>query len=444
MTAGLFLAAILAFASPGSGGGLHAALRASDPAHNAHLATPPKRLTLWFTERPQIPFSHVQLTGPNGDVTLGKLAADTGKALKADILGAMPSGTYKVVWKTGGSDGHAVTGDFSFMVAGPTEQVHATPLESSHSSTASAMPQPVGVRLVRLLEFMGLLVVLGVLVFVHGVLPPLAQRGVHTSDAEQRARRLGEALAIVYVAAAGFRLVFQAQAVGAPAASPIQALTDIVTRSNWGNAWLLGELGALLVILGLWFSIRRMRAGMPTALTGALAMTLSPALSGHAAAAKMFVPSVTLDALHVAAVGAWLGTLSVVVLIGIPAMARVKDGNAHAAVSALVNSFHPIALLAAPMAVLAGLGSSAFRLGSIRALTDTPYGTALIVKLIGVALLAAFGAWNSMRARRRLGTPGATTSIRRTAMAEVLLAVLVLWATTDLVGTPVPSELAQP
>ena len=112
--------------------------------------------------------------------------------------------------------------------------------------------------------------------------------------------------------------------------------------------------------------------------------------------------------------------------------------------SALINSFHPIALLAAPMTIFAGLGSSALRLGSLSALTTSHYGQVLIIKVIGVALVASMGLFNSVRLRRRLGTPQATQSMRRTATTEVVLALLVLWATTDLIGTPLPTELLKP
>ena len=421
----------------------HAELRASDPASNSHLTTAPTRITLWFTARPQLPFSHVRLVGAAGDVALGKLAADTGNAIRADIVGAVPDGTYKVVWKTASADGHPIAGEFSFMVAtNPAIPVHSAPLPVAQSA-GNAQP-PGAARLVRLLEFIGLLVALGVIVFIHGVLPPLAARGVHTADASQRARGLGALAAILYLIGAVSRLIQERADLGTPGDAALPAFGDILTRSSWGNGWLLGATGALLVVAGSWLAVRRVRAGIPVALTGSLAMTLAPALTGHAAAARLFVASVSIDALHVASIGAWLGTLSVVILVGIPAMARVTDGNADAAVSALVNSFHPIALLAAPLAVCAGLASSVLRLGSVSALTATRYGQVLVIKLACVLLVACFGAWNSMRSRRRLGTPQATRSIRRTALVEVLLAVLVLWVTTDLVAAPAPTELLKP
>jgi putative copper export protein len=276
------------------------------------------------------------------------------------------------------------------------------------------------------------------------VLPPLAARGVQTANVAQRARTMGQVATLIYATGAILRLfkeVAEVRAAGDPSMHPIGA---IVLRSSWGNGWLLGVVGAGIALIGLFLSARRLRAGTPTALTGALAMILAPGLSGHAAASQYFIPSITLDALHVASVGSWIGTLSVLVLIGIPAMARVDDGNPDAAVSALVNSFHPIALLAAPMTVLAGIGSSVLRLGSIAALTSSRYGSVLLFKVGTVLLVAALGAWNSTRSRRRLGNPQATASIRRTALIEILLAVLVLWVTTDLVATPAPTELLKP
>jgi copper transport protein len=422
-----------------SGSTPHIALRSSEPAGDVRVVVAPSRIALWFTEPPQLPFSRIRLAGASGDVVLGKIAADTGNGIHARVAEPMADGAYKVVWQTASADGHPISGEFSFSVGAPGVAGAMQPEASAPSPASDPRPPSTGSRFVRLLEFAGLLFVLGVIVFVHGVLPPLAARGVQTADASQQARGLGAVAAAIYLVAAVIRLVRQSGAVGAEGQAFTTALVDIITGSAWGHGWLIGAGGAILVIAGFGLRMRRLSAGSPTALTGALAMTLSPALSGHAAAATWFIASVSADALHVAAIGAWLGALAVVVLVGIPAMARVQDGNADAAVSALVNSFHPIALLAAPLAVFAGVCSSALRLGSFGALTSSRYGEVLIVKLIGVALVAGVGLWNSMRARRRLGTPQGTRSLRRTALTEVLLAVLVLWATTDLIATPLPT-----
>lgn len=298
---------------------------------------------------------------------------------------------------------------------------------------------------VRWLEFAALLTVLGVLGFRHGVLPPLAVRGVPTVDASDRARRLGQGVLALYGLAALARLYSQSAIVhGQSGALTQDAVLALVTRTAWGVGWSAGVIGSLMLFLGWAISRRTVTIGTPLALTGAFGMVIAPALSGHAAASRHFIWSVTLDALHVAAAGIWTGGLLIVVLCGIPAMLRLEGGNRHAAVSALVNSFHPIALFCAPLAVVSGAGLAWIRLGSAQALWGTAYGRTLLVKLalaIGLVLLASY---NAARARRRLGPADgvATARFRLSATLEIAVSAAVVAVTTFLVVTSMPSEIA--
>jgi copper transport protein len=422
----------------------HTELKRSEPARDSRLTVPPLRIELWFTAKPQLAFSRIRLVGPAGDVALGKLVADTVDAFRADILAPVAAGDYRVVWQTASADGHHISGEFGFTVASPSTIAEADtgrrqPAAVIHTHAART-PSPAE-NVARWWEFGALLTVLGVLAFLHGVLPPLASRGVHTEDASRHARGAGEIAAVIYICSAVFRLLMESsiaqnEALGGP------GLATIVLGSSWGHGWLFGMIGAVLVLPGFILSRRHVAVGTPIALTGALAMVLSPALSGHAATANWFVASVALDAMHVASIGAWVGGLLVVVVVGIPAMARLTDGNPDAAVSALVNSFHPLALLCAPLAILTGAGSSVLRLGSLTALTTTGYGRVLVVKVSLALAVVGMGAYNSMRARRRLGTPAGTQSLRRSATVELVLASLVLAVSTILTSSAVPSEMA--
>lgn len=173
-------------------------------------------------------------------------------------------------------------------------------------------------------------------------------------------------------------------------------------------------------------------------------MAFAPALSGHAAASRHFILSVVLDVLHVVGAGVWLGGLLMVMVAGIPAMRRLTNGNRDAAVSALVNSFHPLALFCAPIVVVAGLGTAWIRLGGLANLLSTTYGQNVMWKLAWVALVLGMGTYNSLRARQRLGAQEGTRHFRVTASIELLFAALVLAVTTVLVTNPVPSEMVLP
>jgi putative copper export protein len=249
----------------------------------------------------------------------------------------------------------------------------------------------------------------------------------------------------LYVIAVLVRLYDESVAVhGVEKALDTDALSAILTTTVWGAGWLLGIVGAILLSAGWRISKRSVAIGTPLALTGALGMVLSPAMSGHAVASRHFVFSVTLDVLHVAAAGVWLGGLLMVLVAGIPAMKRLTDGNPDAAVGALISSFHPVALFCAPIVVIAGLGTALIRLGGLSAVWPTAYGRTLLLKVALFACVAAVGTYNALRGRRRLGAPDGTRRIRLTGSVELLLASLVLVVTTYLVGTPVPSEMAMP
>jgi copper transport protein len=433
----------------------HLSLKRGEPAKAARLITPPSRISLWFTAKPELAFSRIQLLGPSGDVRLEPIVADTGNALHARVAGPLVPGAYTVRWQAGSADGHPIRGEYTFDVvassvvpAADTAARVDTAATPTHEHLTEAMHRDdSGFRTARWLEFAALLSVLGTLGFRHGVLPPLAARGVPTADAADRARRLGLGMLLLYMIGAAIRAYTQSAAVyGADRALDVGALERLLTDTVWGAGWSVGVMGAVLVALGWAASKRSVTIGTPLALTGAFGMVLSPALSGHAASASYFILNVTVDAMHVAAAGLWIGGLSMVLFAGIPAMLRLTDGNPHAAVGALVSSFHPLALLCAPMAVLTGLALGWLRLGALGALLATPYGKTLLVKIGCVALVLAMGAYNSLRVRRTLGDAdgSGTSRFRRTGSFELALGALVVAVTTFLVVTPLPSETLTP
>jgi copper transport protein len=425
----------------------HTSLRRSAPARGSRLSTPPTRITLWFTARPQLGFSRIRLVGPSGELALDRLMVDSGNAISANIPSVLSPGQYTIEWQTASADGHAIRGEIAFAVLGAGQSTTAPmpPMAEHHAPEPEAHAGQSEYRTVRWLEFAVLLSVLGALGFRHGVLPVLAARGVPTASAADRARRLGQGALGVYAIASVVRLYTESVAVhGTDRALDMSELVPMITTTTWGLGWLLGIVGAALLLIGWILSKRSVTIGTPLALTGALGMVFSPALSGHAAASRHAVVSVTLDVVHMTAAGVWLGGLLMVVVAGIPALRQLPNGDRDVAVGSLVNSFHPIALFCAPIVVAAGLGTSWLRLGSLSNIWPTEYGRTLLWKIAWVLVVVTMGMYNSMRARRRLGSADATKHIRRTATVELLVAAVVLAVTVVLVATPVPSEMALP
>jgi len=111
--AGLLVAAMVGLgAAPASA---HTALKSSDPKAGAEVA-PPTEITLTYTETVRLP--RVILTGPDGARHEAGAATASGDTVTQPVNGTLPNGTYRVGWRVVSTDGHPVTGTFSFTVTG--------------------------------------------------------------------------------------------------------------------------------------------------------------------------------------------------------------------------------------------------------------------------------------------------------------------------------------
>lgn len=95
----------------------HDGLVATTPADGAVVAGPPE-VELEFTAEPLPLGTQVAVTGPDGaPVTAGPAEIRSTSVVQA--LAADPApGAYRVEWRSTSSDGHALSGAFSFTVTG--------------------------------------------------------------------------------------------------------------------------------------------------------------------------------------------------------------------------------------------------------------------------------------------------------------------------------------
>lgn len=146
------------------------------------------------------------------------------------------------------------------------------------------------------------------------------------------------------------------------------------------------------------------------------------------------------NAAHIFAASTWLGTLLVLLLIGIRGVIKSTTAGAQRAelIGDLVNSFSPLALVASAIVAITGVTTAWLHLKRLSALWTTSYGIALMGKLIFVLIVALLGAWNWRRVRPSLGGEGSEETIRRSATMELTFAAFVLVATAVLVTLPSP------
>ena len=165
--------------------------------------------------------------------------------------------------------------------------------------------------------------------------------------------------------------------------------------------------GWALAVLTFIAAAANVRMVWPFAGTGVIVGSLAPLFLGEWTRA--------INPIHRFAGGMWIGTLFVLVAVGL-----IVD---------LVDVFTPLAL--GSFAVLAGSGVwTAWRhLKRLDALWTTSYGYALIAKLCVVVIVVALGAFNW---RRR------PAELRRSARWELVFAGIVLVITAVLVSLPSP------
>ena len=145
------------------------------------------------------------------------------------------------------------------------------------------------------------------------------------------------------------------------------------------------------------------------------------------------------DGLHVLSAGGWIGTLLVMVLVGVPLfLGREESRRADAA--SLFGAFSPLALTFATILTLTGVYAAWMHLPEVSDLWSSAYGQTLLVKLGAVVLVLAAGAHNWRRSRPAAERRADLGPLRRAATAELAMAAIVLAVTAALVATPPPLE----
>jgi len=198
------------------------------------------------------------------------------------------------------------------------------------------------------------------------------------------------------------------------------------------TATLLEIVFLALAVLGYVLAVARVRAGWVLAAIGVIAGALRLAFLGQW--------SRLVNPVHSLAAGLWIGTLFVLVVAGLASLLRDEPNRARrgAIAADMVNRFSPLALTMGGVVVLFGVITAWRHLHALSNLWSTPYGDALIVKLLFAASVFLLGAWNWRRQRPTLGTEEAAISIRRSARGELAMALLVLVTTAIVVSLPSP------
>jgi copper transport protein len=453
----------------------HQRLLGTSPARDSMVAVVPSELRLVFHEPAQVMFTTIRLTGPDGHpVTLGNVrtSTDSANVLIVPITGHLGPGEYRVHWATASRDGHPVQGDFRFTIADNAAglEAHAAHPGGEFGGAVTAPGQAAPPALhhtvpggasrfradapayvaVRWLTYIGILGVIGTAVFRLFVLGYLRRRwivddGEWLRAAAHRAAFLGLLFASLTLLAGVGRLYAQSVAMhGAEYALNAERLLMMVQRTVWGWGWLIQMAGASVAVAGFALARRSPDSARAWSLAGlaALALAVTPALSGHAAAMTGTAGALAIvtHTLHVLAAAGWLGSLLVLLFAGVPAAMTAGAERRGEYVAHLVRAFSPTGLLFAGLLVASGVLAAFLHSSSLNALVGSRYGNLLFVKLGVFLLVFGTGAYNFLRVKPALGSEASTRRFRRSAGVELAIASGVLMVTAVLVATARPYE----
>ena len=439
----------------------HLGLAGSTPAKGAHLAAAPRELRLSFTEEVEASVARLRLLGADGgEVAISAVRSlpDSGQVIIADITGALEAGTYTVEWQVIGKDGHPVRGTIPFVIAPGATGLGAVAATAPLADTTTqhhdptSMPtgegfgsESLGYVIVRWLGFTALLIAIGAVAFSFVVLGLLRRTEPDTDTVplmRTRAAAIGLWASVALLAVALMRLMAQSFAMHGPGqAFSASFLGAMLANTVWGWGWILQFLASIVAIGAFYMAIRGRSAGWALAAVACVALAVTPALSGHAASAPRLTGlAITADTLHVIGAAGWLGSLLLLLAVGIPVAMQRTEGQRGATVARLVNAFSPTALGFAGLAVLTGVFSGWLHIGLSSALWESDYGRTLLIKLAILSVVIATGAYNWLKVKPALGDDLGAQRIRRSATVEVAVGVLVLVVTAVLVATPPPME----
>ena len=241
----------------------HARLIRSTPAANGRLENPPIELKLWFSERPELQFTSIQLLdSAGGSIPLGAVAPTGGDrtGIVVPIAAPVVAGRYTVVWRTAAADGHATNGRFAFTVAVGASAVPRPASAPSLSPTVSsgvtrrgtggaALPpnavietRPTGnySAPLRWVELTAVLTLVGAVLFRLFILPPAELAAPVFAESADRARRLAHAALALFILATLTRVFDQSNLIAGAASARMAAVMSVIEGTRWGHGWLVG------------------------------------------------------------------------------------------------------------------------------------------------------------------------------------------------------------
>lgn len=431
---------VLAVAAPASA---HATLEGSTPAQNSLVSRAPGQVTLTFDEAVGISADSIRVFDPNGSrVDDGNTTTTTDPdEIEIGLRSGLGYGTYTVAWHVISADSHPVEGAFVFSVG----TASSTKVDQATINVKSSTAVGLFYGALRWLGYLGYALLFGGFAFLVLCWP--------SGASERRSFRI---LAIGWTAslaaAIGVLVVQGAYAGELPLGSALDSsVLSGTLGTRFGQAVVARLLLLALVAPLLAATLNRVPAatargrGYFLAAIGVLGVlgAATWAAGDHASTGTQVPIAVFSDLVHLTSMGLWLGGLAMLLLV----VCRPGTESPVSERVTAIQRFSRLALCCIGALVASGVYQAWRNVGSWAALSGTPYGRMVVLKIGGLCILVGLG-WMArdwirrtvehtgrvaVAQAQRLEPPGLLFRLRRSVALEAVVALVVLALSSILV-----------
>ena len=377
------------------------------------VAAPPSVIRLTFNEPVQPIGRGIRVVAPSGRRVERAPARAIGRSVSVDVDTA-EQGTYVVNWRVVSGDAQPERGRFTFTIGRPSATVAPVSDDRRTASRSGFVLAVVG----RALHFLGYALGFGSLAFRWLVLRPLGVPRIAAFDrALWRLTRVG-VVALVLAEP----LVVLGHALRLGISGDADVLVDVLeSRVGLVTGQRLG------FALALWAVLAALETSSSTSLKLGLALGIALAVidgqAVHAVSVRPLVAGLVTNALHVAAMATWVGTV-IALLVAWRAAAVTP---LRAAIARRAGHVAAIALL---VATGSGTLLSFQHLKGTGDLASTFYGRVIVAKVAALIVILVFA---SAGRRKGAGAP------ERWWQGELAALIAVLLLAAVLVSLPPPA-----
>ncbi|MFF4388726.1 copper resistance protein CopC [Streptomyces sp. NPDC001552] len=420
LTVLVLVASVLALLFGGAGPALaHTALSGSDPANGSVLQAPPRQVTLTFTESISFPDAALRVLSPANERVNPRPAQHAdgkGNTARVELSDGLPEGTYTVAWRVISADGHPISGAFTFSIGKPS---------GTAATVATGSPDDTAVgRLYgffRYVAYSGLALLVGAAAFILVCWPAAA--------ALRPVRRLlvvgWVTLAVATVALFLLRGPYETAGSLTSAFDPTQLGRTATGKPGVALTARLVLLLAAAAVMRWHPAVRPVRdddgsqppdVSVRVRVAGvvlALGLAFTWAAAEHASAGPQVPLAMPVAALHLVAMGVWLGGLITLVIA-----LRDRGPDGHPLPAPAVGLFSTLAFRAVAVLVGTGVYQSWRQVGSWEALATTSYGKTLVVKVAAVVLVLYVASYSRRWTARLLHEPVPAEEVQGTPETE--------------------------